>query len=155
MCENIDWNVGRVLQKLEELKISDHTIVMYFSDNGPNSHRWNGGMKGIKGSTDEGGVREPFFIRWPGKIPAGSTCDDMLMTIDLFPSIAKLIGAQLPDRKIDGLEALPRPVLVVVANVQGDRTAIAGGEHGDGIAPPAGGRLGRGHPRYPLLEGQP
>ena len=57
MCENIDWNVGRVLAKLDELKLADNTIVVYFSDNGPNSWRWNGGMKGRKGSTDEGGVR--------------------------------------------------------------------------------------------------
>ena len=68
MCENIDWNVGRVLDKLDELKLADNTIVLYFSDNGPNSWRWNGGMKGRKGSTDEGGVRSPFLIRWPGHI---------------------------------------------------------------------------------------
>ena len=61
MCENIDWNVGRVLKKLDELKLADNTIVLYFSDNGPNSWRWNGGMKGRKGSTDEGGVRSPLL----------------------------------------------------------------------------------------------
>src|SRR6185437_1334849 len=69
MCENIDWNVSRILQKLDALKLADNTIIIYFSDNGPNSWRWNGGMKGIKGSTDEGGVRVPFIIRWPGHIP--------------------------------------------------------------------------------------
>ncbi len=73
MCENIDWNVGRVLAKLDELRLADNTIVLYFSDNGPNSWRWNGGMKGRKGSTDEGGVRAPLLIRWPGHIPAGTT----------------------------------------------------------------------------------
>jgi arylsulfatase A-like enzyme len=52
MCENIDWNVGRIVEKLEELGIEDNTIVIYFNDNGPNSWRWNGGMKGRKGSTD-------------------------------------------------------------------------------------------------------
>src|SRR5262249_4089004 len=61
MCENIDQNVGRVLRKLDELKLTDKTIVLYFSDNGPNSWRWNGGMKGRKGSTDEGGVRAPLL----------------------------------------------------------------------------------------------
>ena len=55
MCENIDWNVGRVLERLDELKLADNTIVLYFCDNGPNSWRWNGGMRGRKGSTDEGG----------------------------------------------------------------------------------------------------
>ena len=67
MCENIDWNVGRLLKKLNELEIADNTIVIYFSDNGPNGYRWNADMKGRKGSVDEGGVRSPFFIRWPGK----------------------------------------------------------------------------------------
>ena len=84
MCENIDWNVGRVLTKLDELKLADNTIVLYFSDNGPNSWRWNGGMKGRKGSTDEGGVRSPLLdplararsSRAPRsrRSPARSTC---------------------------------------------------------------------------------
>jgi len=78
MCENIDWNVGRILDRLEELKLADQTIVLYFSDNGPNSWRWNGGMKGRKGSTDEGGVRAPFLIRWPGHIPAGARIPQIL-----------------------------------------------------------------------------
>src|SRR3954447_17886685 len=66
MCENIDWNVGRVLARLDELKLADNTIVLYFSDNGPNGWRWNGGMRGRKGSTDEGGVRSPLPVPWPG-----------------------------------------------------------------------------------------
>ena len=64
-------------------------------------------MREGKGTCWEGGTREPTLMHWPGKIPAGSTCDDMLMTIDLFPSIAKLIGAKLPDHKIDGLDVWP------------------------------------------------
>ena len=71
MCENIDWNVGRVVNKLEDLGIDDNTIVVYFNDNGPNSWRWNGGMKGRKGSTDEGGVRTPLFVKWPAQIEKG------------------------------------------------------------------------------------
>ena len=71
MCENIDWNVGRVMDKLKELDLEEHTIVIYLSDNGPNSFRWNGGMKGRKGSTDEGGVRSPFFYPMAGKDSSG------------------------------------------------------------------------------------
>src|SRR5690606_6284123 len=65
MLENQDENVGRVLALLDDLDLADDTIVVYFSDNGPNSWRWNDGMKGRKGSTDEGGIRSTFFIRWP------------------------------------------------------------------------------------------
>ncbi len=65
MCENIDWNVGRILAKLEELDIDSNTIVIFFSDNGPNSLRWNGNMKGRKGAIDEGGVRSPFLFAGP------------------------------------------------------------------------------------------
>src|SRR5438034_9198867 len=94
MCESIDWNVGRVLAKLDELKLNDNTIVIYFSDNGPNSWRWNGGMKGRKGSTDEGGVRAPFLIRWPGHIPAATRIRQIAGAIDLLPTLADL--AQIP-----------------------------------------------------------
>ncbi len=59
MCENLDDNVGRILKKLDELKLAENTIVVYFSDNGPNTNRYNGGMKGKKGSVDEGGLRVP------------------------------------------------------------------------------------------------
>jgi len=68
MVEDIDWNVGRVLDRIQDLNIADNTIVVYFSDNGPNGWRWNGGMRGRKGSTDEGGTRSPLLIRWPGAI---------------------------------------------------------------------------------------
>ncbi|MCB1080030.1 MAG: sulfatase-like hydrolase/transferase, partial [Verrucomicrobiae bacterium] len=73
MLENQDWNVGRVLAKLEELHLQENTIVLYFSDNGPNTFRWTGGMRGKKGMTDEGGVRSVCYLRWPGKLPAGRT----------------------------------------------------------------------------------
>lgn len=63
MCENIDWNVARIVEKVDELSLENNTIIIYMSDNGPDSWRWNGGMKGRKGSTDEGGVRSPFFMK--------------------------------------------------------------------------------------------
>ena len=94
MCENIDDNVGRVLKKLDELKIADNTIVLYFSDNGPNSWRWNGGMRGRKGSTDEGGVRSPLLVRWPGHIKPGSKITQITGAIDLLPTLCELTGVQ-------------------------------------------------------------
>ena len=92
MCENIDWNVGRLMKKLEDLKIDDNTIVIYFSDNGPNGYRWNGDMKGKKGTVDEGGVRSPCFIRWPDKIRAGSETDTITGSIDLKPTLLDVAG---------------------------------------------------------------
>jgi arylsulfatase A-like enzyme len=111
MCENIDWNVGRVLRKLDALELADNTIVVYFSDNGPNSWRWNGGMKGRKGSTDEGGVRVPFFIRWPGHIQPGTTIRDIAGAIDLLPTLANLAGVPLiSTAPLDGKDLSPRLV---------------------------------------------
>ena len=103
MCENIDWNVGRVLQRLDELQLRDNTIVIYFSDNGPNSWRWNGDMKGKKGAVDEGGVRSPFFLRWPEKIAGGRMVEQVSGAIDLLPTLAQLVGIPLESRfPLDG-----------------------------------------------------
>ena len=71
--ENIDENIGRVIAALEKNNQLNNTIIIYFSDNGPNGNRYNGGMKGIKGSTDEGGVRVPFIISWKNNIKDGRT----------------------------------------------------------------------------------
>lgn len=103
MCENIDWNVGRVLAKLDELKLKDDTIVVYFSDNGPNTFRWNGGMKGKKATVDEGGLRSPFFIRWPGRIAGGKIFNDVTAAIDLLPTLTSLCRvASQTTKPIDG-----------------------------------------------------
>lgn len=108
MCENLDWNVGRVLEKLKQLNLAENTIVIYFSDNGPNAWRWNGGMKGKKGSVDEGGVRVPFLIRWPGKIPAGKRIAQIAGAIDLFPTLCDLTGVAVPPTKpMDGRSLKP------------------------------------------------
>lgn len=108
MCENIDWNTGRVLARLDELRLSRDTIVIYFSDNGPNSWRWNGGMKGRKGTLDEGGLRVPFLIRWPGRIRGGTRVDRIAGAIDLFPTLTSL--ARIPGKAslpLDGRDLSP------------------------------------------------
>ena len=103
LCENIDVNVGRVLSKIENLGIKENTIVLYFSDNGPNSFRFNGGMKGRKGSTDEGGVRSPGFISWPGKLPAGKTVAQICGAIDILPTLLSLSGiSRVGEKPLDG-----------------------------------------------------
>jgi arylsulfatase A-like enzyme len=108
MCENIDWNVGRLLAKLHDLKISEETMIMFFSDNGPNGRRWNGGMKGIKGSVDEGGVRSPLLVRWPGKVPQGKRVAPVSAAIDLLPTLAAMADIPLQSPKpLDGISLAP------------------------------------------------
>ncbi|MCX6325482.1 MAG: arylsulfatase [Bacteroidia bacterium] len=108
MCENIDWNVGRIMDKLKELNLEENTIVLYFSDNGPNGWRWNGGMKGKKGSTDEGGVRSPLIIRWSGTIASGSQISEITGAIDLLPTLADMAGIKYQTQKpLDGLSLKP------------------------------------------------
>jgi len=108
MCENIDWNVGRVLKKLDTLNLTDNTIVIYFSDNGPNGWRWNGGMKGRKGAIDEGGIRVPFLIRWPGKIKPGLRIEQIADAVDLLPTLAELVSIPLISKKpLDGRSLKP------------------------------------------------
>ncbi len=90
MAENIDWNVGRVVHALDSLGIKENTIIIYFSDNGPNGNRWNKNMKGQKGSTDEGGVRSPFIMKWGNKIAGGRKIETIAHAIDLYPTLTAL-----------------------------------------------------------------
>ncbi len=108
MCENIDWNVGKILKKLEDLKLSNNTIVIYMSDNGPNGWRWNGDMKGRKGAVDEGGVRVPFIIRWPKHILPGTVVKENASYIDILPTLADFAGISTAACKpLDGLSLKP------------------------------------------------
>ena len=108
MCENIDWNIGRVLRRLDELKLSENTIVIFFSDNGPNSWRWNGAMKGRKGSTDEGGVRSTFLLRWPGRVKPGTEVREITGAIDLLPTLTSMAGIpRIGDKPLDGRNISP------------------------------------------------
>ena len=103
----IDWSVGQILDTLIELGIDDNTIVIFTSDNGPANGKAFP-LRGKKGSTYEGGMREPTVIRWPGKIPAGEVNDEVMSAIDLLPTFAKLAGAKVPaDRTIDGKDIWP------------------------------------------------
>jgi arylsulfatase A-like enzyme len=111
--EELDWSVGRVLDTLRELKLEDHTLVVFTSDNGP----WlvkgadagsAGPLRGGKGSTWEGGVREPTLAWWPGKIAPGSVCSAVAGTIDLLPTAVTLAGGTVPaEPVIDGRDISP------------------------------------------------
>jgi arylsulfatase len=108
----IDWSVGEILDALERHRLEHNTLVIFTSDNGPwlsyGNHAGSAGpLREGKGTTWEGGTRVPFIARWPDHIPAGSTCNEVAMTIDLFPTFARLVAAELPRRKIDGLDIWP------------------------------------------------
>ncbi|MGE3172082.1 MAG: sulfatase [Planctomycetota bacterium] len=103
----IDWSVGQILDALEEHGLSRDTLVVFTADNGPwLSYGDHAGsalpLREGKGTMWEGGYREPTLMRWPGRIPAGTTCDRLASTIDLLPTVAALVGADLPDHPIDG-----------------------------------------------------
>ncbi len=120
MCENLDWNVGRVLDALDRLGLRDSTLVVFFSDNGPNSVRWNGEMKGRKGDTDEGGVRSPCFLRWPGRLPAGRVVTQICAAVDLLPTLLSLAGVpKVGDAPLDGCDL--SPLLLGTATAWPDR----------------------------------
>src|SRR4029079_4633821 len=112
VIEEIDWSVGEVLSALQRNGLEKHTWIIFTSDNGPwlsyGDHAGSAGpLREGKGTSWEGGTRVPCLMRWPGHIPAGTVSDDMAMTIDLLPTIAKLVGADLPKNKIDGLDVWP------------------------------------------------
>lgn len=103
MVENIDINIGRILARLDELGLTENTIVIFMTDNGPNGERFNAGMRGIKASVHEGGLRVPFFIRWPKHIPAGFVRDHIAAHVDLVPTLVELSGVTwTPSKPLDG-----------------------------------------------------
>lgn len=116
MIENFDENMGRLTAKLDELQLSEKTILIFTTDNGSavgvgGGRGWRGhnsGMKGQKGSEYDGGHRVPFFIRWPGKIKAGQDVANITAHIDVLPTLAELCGLDLPEKlDIDGESLVP------------------------------------------------
>jgi arylsulfatase A len=107
VIEELDWSVGEVLRTLKEEGREKDTLVMFSSDNGPWYQGSPGRLRGRKGSTYEGGVREPFLARWPGKIPRGKTTPALASLMDVFPTVTKLCGGKLPAATLDGIDMWP------------------------------------------------
>ena len=108
MVNNLDDNVGRVLAFLKANKLEENTIVLFMTDNGPNGTRYNGNLRGIKGSAHEGGQRAPFFVRWPTKIPARTVLPLPAAHIDVYPTLASLCALQpVGTKKLDGISLAP------------------------------------------------
>ncbi len=108
----IDWSVGQILDTLRRLKLDDNTLVIFTADNGPwlsyGDHAGSAGpLREGKGTMFDGGCRESCIMWWPGTIPAGTRCTEPAMTIDILPTVARLIGADLPDHPIDGKDIWP------------------------------------------------
>jgi uncharacterized sulfatase len=103
MVETLDKSTGRILDKLDELKLTDKTIVVYFADNGAlGSHDTLKPLRGAKGSLLEGGIREPLLVRWPGVVKANSRCDEPVISNDFFPTFLEAAGLKVTDPEVDG-----------------------------------------------------
>lgn len=124
MVANLDQNLGRLIAKLDELKIADNTILIFMTDNGPQWARYNAGMRGLKGTVYEGGIRVPFFVRWPAKIKPGQVDTRLAAHIDFFPTIVNACGVPLPKGvKLDGRD--------IMGNDRSDRTICIQWHRGD------------------------
>ena len=116
----IDWSVGEILKALEKNGLTRNTLVVFTADNGPwlnfGNHAGSaGGLREGKGASFEGGQREPCIMKWPGHIPEGTICNKLASTIDLLPTFAALTNAELPKKKIDGVN--------IVSLMKGDTNA--------------------------------
>ncbi|HEV7280187.1 MAG TPA: sulfatase-like hydrolase/transferase [Pirellulaceae bacterium] len=112
MMENLDRNAGEILAAIDDAGVRENTIVLYLTDNGPNTWRWNGGLKGKKGQFDEGGVRSPLFMRYPQTIEPGTVVKRPVAHIDLLPTLLDLCGLSLadaprPPKPLDGRSFAP------------------------------------------------
>lgn len=104
----LDDQVGRLLRHLDERKLAEDTIVLFLGDNGPNTDRFTGGLRGRKGSVYEGGTRSPLLVRWPGRLKAGKKVDRIAAHIDVFPTLLDLAGVERPKGPaLDGVTLRP------------------------------------------------
>ncbi len=119
LCENIDWNVGRIVEKLDSLQLLDNTIIIYMSDNGPNGWRWNDDLKGIKGHTDEGGVRSPMIVYWQNTLKSQKV-DNVASAIDILPTLSDLTNiSNNYSKPLDGISL--KNILFGLNNPEEDR----------------------------------
>ena len=108
--QEIDWSMGELFKALKSEGIDDNTLVLFTSDNGSAREKQGSNLplRGRKGRTDEGGMRVPCVVRWPGHIPPGTSSGEITSTLDLLPTFAGLAGGTVPsDRKIDGKDIWP------------------------------------------------
>lgn len=109
MHDSVDESIGRLMKKLDELKLAENTVFIFFSDNGGLERvTSNAPLRAGKAMLYEGGIREPLIVRWPGKVKAGSVCDSVVMSTDFFPTMLDMAGSTTPRPKnLDGVSMLP------------------------------------------------
>jgi arylsulfatase len=105
----MDYHTGQILDAIKEAGVEDNTIVVFTSDNGPEAvHPWEGDSgpwRGTYFTAMEGSLRTPFIIRWPGKVPAGSVSNEIVHIVDMYTTLARAGGAEVPkDRPVDGVD---------------------------------------------------
>jgi len=151
MITNIDDNLGRLFQTLEDQKLVEDTIVVFLTDNGPQQPRFNSGLRGRKGSVYDGGIRVPCLVRAPGKLKAGRKVDAVSAHIDLTPTLLAACGAQVPpDAKMDGMNLWP--LLLGDTDKLAERTLFFQWHRGD--APQAFRACAARDPQYKLVQAQ-
>jgi arylsulfatase A-like enzyme len=151
MVENIDDNVGRLLTALDESGLAERTIVVFLTDNGPQQPRYNAGLKGLKGTVHDGGIRVPFFLRWPGRAAAGKVVDRIAAHIDVVPTLLDLCGVAPPGNvRLDGVSLLP----LIDGDGRGwaDRTLFFQWHRGD--VPERGRAFAARSQRYKLVQAE-
>jgi arylsulfatase A-like enzyme len=132
MITNIDDNVGRLLARLDALGLARDTLVIFLTDNGPAHPRYTSGMRGLKGTVYDGGIRVPGFLRWPGALPAGREIDRIAAHIDIAPTVLEACGAAPPhDVRFDGVSLWPLLTGRVAAADWPDRTLYFQWHRGD------------------------
>jgi len=108
MIDNLDWNVGRLLDYLEERKLMEDTLIVFASDNGASQQCYTGGLKGRKGFFFEGGIRVPLIACWSGTIPPGQVCDEPVVTHDLYKTFLGAANVKNAPQGVQGVNWLPR-----------------------------------------------
>jgi len=148
MIANIDDNVGRLLNKLEWLKLAEDTIVIFLCDNGPQTNRFNAGLRLRKGSIYEGGTRAPFFLRWPGKVKSGMKINIPAAHIDVYPTVLDLCGVRRPEGPaLDGVSLRP----ILEGSPGPDRVLFSHADHQDPLRKFPGAARGR---RFKMVNGE-
>lgn len=109
MVENLDTNIGRLLSEIKKMDLTDKTIIIFYSDNGGEQIATNNNpLREGKGFLYEGGIRVPLIVKWPGKVQENTTCDEPVISDDIYPTIMEMIGKGVkPAKDIDGLSLVP------------------------------------------------